>query len=116
MFNPRLDPSIDFNDPAKRQAFEDSYRATVGENTGSPLQQDSAGHWYFNSGIDASNRNTRDAQNDPEAPYKPLMKKAAIARAAYDVTTADIEEAAGVGYKNITDMYGKAMKDIRKIG
>lgn len=115
MYNPRLDPSIDFNDPAKRQAFEDSYRSSVGANSGSPLQQDSGGRWYFNGGIDASNRNTRDAQNDPEAPYRALAKKAAIARAAYDQTTSDIKDIAGTGYGWIQSMFKDSIKQIKKV-
>jgi len=115
MYSPHLDKKHDFNDPAQRQAFEESYRSTVGENSRSPLAQDSTGAWYFNGMTDRANRNTFDAQNDPEAPYKALAKKAAIARSAYDQTTSDITKVTTTGYDWIQSMFKDSIKKIKNV-
>lgn len=113
--NPYLKKEFDFNDPEKRKAFEDSYRGTVGADARSPLAQDTDGNFYFNGFTDAANRNSVDAQNDSEAPYKAIAKKSAIARSAYDQTTADIQGLTTSGYDWIQRMFGDSLSSIGKL-
>jgi hypothetical protein len=115
MYSPHLDKKYDFNDPTQRKAFEDSYRGTVGESSRSPLAQDSTGRWYFNEMTDQANRNTADAQNNPEAPFDALRKKAAIAREAYDKTSADIRDVTGNGFSWIEKLFGDSINQIKGV-
>lgn len=115
MYSPHLDKKHDFNDPAQRQAFEESYRSTVGENSRSPLAQDFRGNWYFNGATDQANRNKFDAQNDPEASYKAMAKKSAIAQDAYNQTTADIKAVTTTGYDWVKKLFGDSIDEIADV-
>lgn len=115
MYSPTLRKDIDFNDPAKRAAFEASYRGTVGPNARSPLDFDSEGNPFFNGITDQANRNAFDAQNDPEAPYRAMAKKAELAKRAYKETSADIEDLRGSAYDNIMKMFRESMDKIGRV-